>query len=166
MGSEIKNSLLVFTSVALSPKHEENEFEQYRKGMGKQNIRKSRVSYIFCEKQKSMQFPKHGESEFQQHEKHEHFKFIGFLNIEFPKYGKIGFLQYEKSIEKHKHFKFMGFFLIFCVKQKSVQFPKHGVSGFPQYGESMGKHKHSKVMSFSNILGEAKIHTILKTLEK
>ena len=26
----------------------------------------------------------------------------------------------------------------------------------------MGKHKHSKVMGFSNILGEAEIHTIPK----
>ena len=30
----------------------------------------------------------------------------------------------------------------------------------------MGKHKHSKVMGFSNILGEAEIHTISKVWEK
>ena len=30
----------------------------------------------------------------------------------------------------------------------------------------MGKNKHSKVMGFSNILGEAEIHTIPKTLEE
>ena len=30
----------------------------------------------------------------------------------------------------------------------------------------MGKNKHSKVMGFSNILGEAEIHTIPKTYEK
>ena len=30
----------------------------------------------------------------------------------------------------------------------------------------MGKNKHSKVMGFSNILGEAQIHTVPKTREK
>ena len=32
--------------------------------------------------------------------------------------------------------------------------------------KNMGKHKHSKVMGFSNILGEAEIHTIPKIWEK
>ena len=55
---------------------------------------------------------------------------------------------------------------IFCLKQKSMQFPTHGKSGFPLYGKSMEKHKHFKSMGFLNILDEAEIHTIPRTLEK
>ena len=55
---------------------------------------------------------------------------------------------------------------IFRLKQKSMQFPKHGKSGFPLYGKSMEKHKHFKSMGFLNILDEAEIHTIPRTLEK
>ena len=52
------------------------------------------------------------------------------------------------------------------MKQKSIQSPKHGKSEYPYYGKSMGKSKYSKVMGFSNILGEAEIHTISKVWEK
>ena len=53
--------------------------------MGKQNIPMSSVTYLFCVKQKSMQFPKHGKSEFSLYGKsmgkYKHSKFMGFLNI-------------------------------------------------------------------------------------
>ena len=51
---------------------------------------------------------------------------------------------------------------IFRVKKKSMQFQKHRKSGLPQYGKSMGKHNHFKFIGFSNISGEAEIHTVTK----
>ena len=43
-----------------------------------------------------------------------------------------------------------------------MQFQKHRKSGLPQYGKSMGKHNHFKFIGFSNISGEAEIHTVTK----
>ena len=77
--------------------------------MGKQNIRKSRVSYIFCVKQKSILFPKHGESQFQEYGKTKTFQIYEFLIYTIP-------VTWEKwvSIVRGKYgktqtFQFMGF---------------------------------------------------------
>ena len=100
---------------------------------------KSKHSYIFHVKQKSIQFLKHGKSEF-------------------PLYGK--------SMGKHIHSKIMMGFLIFLRETEIHIISKTCEKWIPQYGKIMGKHKYSKGIGFLQISHETEIHATPKTWKK
>ena len=141
MGSEIKNFSLVFTSVVLSPKHEESE-ESTGKVWGKKTFQVQVFLPYFGRSRKrySSQNSKHGNSELAQYGKimgsHKYSKGFSFLYI--PQYSVL------LEIETHA-------------------IPKTWeITEFSQQGKCMGKHKHSKAMGFLHISCVALIHTIPK----
>ena len=137
-GIRNKKCSLVFASVVLFPKHGESDFRWYG------NIPRSSVSYIFLEKQKSIQFPKLKTWEKwisivrEKHGKTQTFKIYGFLKYfgwsrdpcNYRNVGKVDFHSTRKVWENTNIPK-LWVFQIFWVIQKSIQFPKHGKSGFP-----------------------------------
>ena len=110
--------------------------------MGKQNIRKSRVSYIFCVKQKSILFPKHGESQFQEYGKTKIFQIYEFLEYTIP-------ITWEKwvSIVRGKYRKTQTFQIYWFLKY-------FGRSRNPCISQNMRKvdfHSTGKVWDNTNI---------------
>ena len=105
----------------------------------KANILTLWVSQIFWVKHKSIQFPKHGKSE--SHNTGE-------------------------SMEKKQTFQSYGFLKYFGWSRNPYNSQNMGKVNPIIRGKVWKKNKHSKVMGFSNILGEAEIHTIPKTWEK
>ena len=106
-------------------------------------------------------------------EKTKNSKVMGFSNIldeaeihRIPKIWKKWIRTVREKYEKTKTIQKLSVSEIFHLKQKSMQFPKHGKTVFSLYRKNMRKHKHSKVLGFSNILGEAEIHTVPKIWEK
>ena len=105
--------------------------------------------------------------------KHKHFKVKCFWNFSLEAENHAVLKTWEKwiCIIRKKHgetqaFQIYGFLKYFGWSRNSYNSQNMGKVNSHNTGKVWEKSKHSKVLGFSNILGEAEIHTIPKIWEK